>query len=166
MKFKIVLSFLTIFFLVISCEGSSEEVFSVDQCVGEYVCGVDGFTMMVLPGGMKEVPTPPSSFFPVDAPTTIIVTKTGNNELTLKSDEWVLVAQVDPEGKLIIPETNIYMENEHFTMPLTATFNIAYITSKMLFIKQEAIGTATCNDKCNVFTLTVTNIQYFEGKKE
>ena len=164
MKYFNILLFFTISIFCVSCESERLQVFSVDQCVGEYVCKIDGQTFMVLPGGRIDVPSPPLSNYPKEG-TVVTVTKTDEYELTLTFEDRILVAHVDETGQLTIPDTTIYMENDHFTMTLNAEYPKAYVAHNQLFIKQEAKGTALCNDKGDIFTLTVSNIQYCDGKR-
>ena len=163
MKCSTFLLFFMMSIFLVSCEGE-QQAFSIDRCVGEYVCTVNGYTFMVLPGGMTDSPDLPSSNYPKKG-NVITVTKTSENELTLTLEDRVMVARVDETGKMTIPETIICIENKISTMTLTAQYPTAYITHDMIFIKQEATGTAFCNDKGNKYTLTVTNTQYFDGKK-
>jgi hypothetical protein len=160
-KFKIILLLVTTTVSYTSCE--SEQAFSIDGCVGKYVCRVDGQTLMVLPNGRNTAPVPPVTSYPEGV--TIHVKRTGESELTLTLDDRIIVAQVNPEGRLTIPDAPVYLENDHFTMSLTASYTSACITSGMLFIKQVATGTASCSDQGDGFTLTVVNTQFFEGKK-
>jgi len=158
------LLFLTISALHVSCEGEEQQAFSIDQCIGKYVCKIEGQTLLVLPGGRTDAPSPPLTNYPKEG-TVVTVTKTGEYELTLTLEDRVMVAQVDEMGKLTIPDATIYLENENFTMSLTAEYTLAYITHDRLFVKQVASGKASCNDKGDKYTLTVTNTQFFEGKK-
>jgi hypothetical protein len=163
MKFKTTLAVIAITVSFISCE--SKQAFSIDQCVGAYLCDVNAGTLLVLPSGRTDHPKP----VPITGYAKSIVVnveQTGESELTLTFEDRVMVAQVSPEGRLTIPNTDIYLENEYYEMPLTASYPAAYITSALLFIKQVADGVATCNDKGDRYTLTTTNTQFFEGEKQ
>ena len=165
MKYISILIFFMTGIFFVSCENGQQEVFSIDRCVGEYTCNIDGQTFMVLPGGWTGPPPDvPISNYPKNG-NLITVTKTGESELTLTLTDRVMVAQVDETGSLTIPDATIYMKNENVTMTLTAEYPAAYITRDMLYLKQVATGEASCDNKGNKFTLTVTNTQFFRGEK-
>ena len=163
MRSVIIVLLLMISISHVSCEDELE-VFSIEQCVGKYVCDIDGSTTMVLTGGRKDIPDVPLTSYPKRG-TVITVTKTGDTELTLTLTDRIMVAQVDESGKLTIPSATICMENKSVSMTLTAEYPTAYITHNMLYLKQVASGTALCDDKGDKYTLPVSNTQLFEGKK-
>ena len=149
----------------VSCEGEEQQTFSIDQCIGKYICDiVDGGTGMILPGGRTEAPSPPTTSYPLKG-NLVTVTRTGEYELSLTMEDRILVAQVDEMGGLTIQNTTIHMENEYFTMTLPAEYPAAHITHERLYFKQVATGQAMCNDRGDKYTLTVTNIQVFDGKR-
>ena len=164
MRSIIILIFFSICVSLVSCE-DVQEVFSIDQCLGEYVCKIKGQTGMVLPPGITEVPDPPLTDYP-NGEIAVTVTKTGECELSLSLIDRTLVAHVDEAGNLTIPETTIHLENENFSMTLDAIFVASSISQKAFSIIQVATGETACNYKGEKINLIVTNIQTFAGTKK
>ena len=164
MKSIIILFFFIISVSLVSCE-EVQEVFSIDRCVGEYVCEIEPQTSMMLPSGRTEAPDPPLSNYS-EKEMVITVAKTGEYELVLTLVDRVIVAQVGETGILSMPDATIYLENENYTMTLDAKYTTSFISQNTIFIKQEASGEALCHYKGEKFTLTVTNTQTFAGTKK
>ena len=165
MRFRIfnLLSFIVISIFFVSCEG---EIESVDPYVGECICEINGQTLLILPSGKKSPINIPTTIYPTGS--TLTVSRTGEDELTLTMKNLVMVAQVNAQGRLTMPKLDIptLLINEHHSMSLDSTKREGYITSNSLFIKQEAVGKYLVKNKYDEYTLTVINTQFFDCVKK
>ena len=162
MKFKIfnLLLFIAVSGFLISCEDGDG---SVDPYVGDYVCEIVGQTLIL---GKVPTKTVPNMIYPTGS--VLTVSRTGENELTLTLKDLVIIAQVNPQGRLTIPEPDVptLLENENYSMSLDSTYREGYFTSNSLFIKQKAFGKYLLKERGDEYSLTVINTQFFECVKK
>ena len=140
---------------------SCKDDFSIDQCVGSYVCEI--YSGVVIQ-------TPPDRLMPAfnnrvsHSVTTVFVTKSGNEQLTLKLNDETIIVQVDGKGNLTTSETQLYFEDENYNVSLTGTL-VGAISKKKLFIEQQAAGTAIYDASGEALSMPASYMRIIDGTK-